>query len=312
MPANLKYREVYEWGTERLREAGISEMELDARLLLEYVCRTDRNTLLVHGDREVSSEEYDSYVNCISQREKHVPLQYITGVQEFMGLEFEVNENVLIPRQDTEILVEEVMRYLHDGMRILDMCTGSGCILLSLLYYSNDCMGLGVDVSQAALDVAVRNKEKIKAVKGEIDADFMQSDLFSGFEDSHYADKAFEGVGSERDGLNEDRESRFDIIVSNPPYIKSSVIETLMPEVKEYEPVSALDGREDGMYFYRRIIKQAGAYLSGGGRLFFEIGFDQGEAVKNMMEAAGYKQVEIVKDYAGLDRVVHGSFSGRL
>lgn len=294
MPANLKYREVYEWGTERLKEAEIQEAELDARLLLEYVCRTDRNTLLVHGDRELSVEEYDSYVNCISQRERHVPLQYITGIQEFMGLEFEVNENVLIPRQDTEILVEEVMRYLHDGMRILDMCTGSGCILLSLLYYSNDCMGLGVDVSQAALGVAVRNLDKLKALKGEINADFLQSDLFEGLE---------KAGGSH---------PQFDIIVSNPPYIKSSVIETLMPEVKEHEPISALDGREDGLYFYKEIIKQAGAYLSGGGRLLFEIGFDQGEAVKSMMEAAGYKQVEIVKDYAGLERVVHGIFSGRL
>ncbi|MBD5521824.1 MAG: peptide chain release factor N(5)-glutamine methyltransferase [Lachnospiraceae bacterium] len=302
----MKYREVYKWGTERLKEAGISEAELDARILLESTCQTDRNTLLVHGDREVSSEEYDSYVNYISQREKHIPLQYITGVQEFMGLEFEVNENVLIPRQDTEILVEEVMRYLHDGMRVLDMCTGSGCILLSLLYYSNDCMGLGVDVSQGALDVAARNLDKLKALKGEIDAKFMQGDLFEGLEDSHYVDKASEAVGSERNGLNEDREARFDIIVSNPPYIKSSVIETLMPEVREHEPASALDGREDGLYFYRRIIEQAGVYLFGGGRLFFEIGFDQGEAVKSMMEAAGYKQVEIVKDYAGLDRVVHG------
>ena len=306
----LKYREAYEWGTERLKEAGISEAELDARILLESTCQTDRNTLLVHGDREVSSEEYDSYVNYISQREKHIPLQYITCIQEFMGLEFEVNENVLIPRQDTEILVEEVMRYRHDGMRILDMCTGSGCILLSLLYYSNDCMGLGVDVSQGALDVAARNKEKLEALKGEIYAEFMQSNLFEGLEEKHNADKDFEEAGSEKGDLNEYRGTKFDIIVSNPPYIKSSVIETLMPEVKEHEPVSALDGREDGLYFYKEIIKQAGVYLSGGGRLFFEIGFDQGEAVKSMMEAADYKQVEIVKDYAGLDRVVHGIFSG--
>lgn len=294
MPANLKYKEVYEWGTERLRKAEIQEAELDARLLLEYVCQTDRNTLLVHSEREVSLEEYDSYVNLISQREKHVPLQYITGVQEFMGLEFGVNENVLIPRQDTEILVEEVMRYLHDGMRILDMCTGSGCILLSLLYYSNGCMGVGADISQAALNTAMKNVERLKALKGEMAASFVQSDLFAGLER----------------GLNKDKETKFDIIVSNPPYIKSGVIETLMPEVKDYEPVLALDGREDGLYFYREITKQAGAYLSGGGRLFFEIGFDQGEAVKSMMEAAGYEQVEIVKDYAGLDRVVHGRMSG--
>ena len=133
------YKQTYVFGVKELKQADIAEAETDARLLLEYVCRTDRNTLLVHGDRALSAEEYESYVNYIAERKKHVPLQYITGVQDFMGLEFAVNEHVLIPRQDTEILVEEVMRHLHDGMRILDMCTGSGCILLSLLYYSNGC-----------------------------------------------------------------------------------------------------------------------------------------------------------------------------
>ncbi|MCH5249679.1 MAG: peptide chain release factor N(5)-glutamine methyltransferase [Lachnospiraceae bacterium] len=285
-----KYKQVYEWGADCLKKSGIREAELDARLLLEFVCKTDRNTLLAHSDREVSKEEYESYVNHISRRKKHVPLQHITGIQEFMGLEFEVNENVLIPRQDTEILVEEVMRHLHDGMRILDMCTGSGCILLSLLYYSNDCVGLGVDVSRAALDVAVRNAERLKSVKSGMDVNFLQSDLFEGLENNNLKDN-----------------KKFEIIVSNPPYIKNSVIETLMPEVKEYEPVSALDGGEDGLYFYREIIKKAGKYLTGGGKLFFETGFDQGYNVKNMMEDAGYKQVEIIKDYAGLDRVVYGS-----
>ena len=297
---DLRYKQVYEWGVDRLKKAGIPEADLDARLLLEFVCRTDRNTLLAHGDREVLREEYDSYVNYISDREKHIPLQHITGVQEFMGLEFEVNENVLIPRQDTEILVEEVMRHLHDGMRILDMCTGSGCILLSLLYYSNDCSGLGVDISEAALNTAVRNAEKLKALKGEINADFMQSDLFAGLGDHKLSYK--EKLGN-KDNLNN---MEFEIIVSNPPYIRSAEIETLMPEVREHEPILALDGREDGLYFYREIIKDAGRYLCGGGELFFEIGYDQGIDVKNMMEAAGYKQVEIIKDYAGLDRVVHG------
>lgn len=301
----MNYKQVYEWGVDCLKKAGISEAELDARLLLEHVCKTDRNTLLAHGDRGVSKEDYDSYVNHISQREKRIPLQHITGVQEFMGLEFEVNENVLIPRQDTEILVEEVMRHLHDGMRILDMCTGSGCILLSLLYYSNDCSGIGVDISKVALDTALRNAQKLQRRKDGINAAFLQSDLFKEFgrSDFQYVDNL------ERKQLLTEmvNEMRFEIIVSNPPYIKSSEIEALMPEVKDYEPISALDGREDGLYFYREIIKLAGNYLTGGGELFFEIGFDQGNDVKNMMEAAGYKQVEIIKDYAGLDRVVHGS-----
>lgn len=290
---DLKYKKVYEWGTERLKRAGVPEAELDARLLLEYVCRTDRNTLLAHGDREVSQEEYESYVNYILKREKRMPLQYIIGVQEFMGLEFEVNENVLIPRQDTEILVEEVMRHLHDGMRILDMCTGSGCILLSLLYYSNDCTGLGVDISKDALQTARRNAERLKALKGGMDVCFTQSDLFAGFKEP----EVLSGLSGE---------PAFEIIVSNPPYIKSGVIEGLMPEVREYEPLAALDGKADGLYFYREIASQARNYLSGGGELFFEIGYEQGADVRNIMEAEGYKQVEVIKDYAGLDRVVHG------
>ena len=283
---NQNYKQAYVWGVKELEQAGIAEAETDARLLLEYVCNTDRNTLLVHGDRMLSKEEYESYVNCISKRKKHRPLQYITGVQNFMGLEFAVNENVLIPRQDTEILVEEVMRHLHDGMRILDMCTGSGCILLSLLYYSNGCSGLGVDISVDALQVAEQNAKRIGELKNDTaSAEFIQSNLFEQLDAQ---------AGS------------FEIIVSNPPYIQSDMIETLMPEVKDFEPHMALDGRADGLYFYREIISQAGKYLAGGGALFFEIGYDQGAAVKELMEAAGYLDVKVVKDFAGLDRVVYG------
>lgn len=287
---DIHYGQVYKWGEKQLEDAEIAEAKLDARLLLEYICGTDRNTLLIHGDREVSEKEYERYVNCIAERKKHVPLQYITGVQEFMGLEFAVNEHVLIPRQDTEILVEEVMRHLHDGMHILDMCTGSGCILLSLLYYSNDCTGIGTDISQDALSVARENANKLKFLKNELNVDFIRSDLFERFEKS--AEGWYAGP--------------FEIIVANPPYIKSNIIETLMPEVKEHEPRSALDGKEDGLYFYRKIIERAGDYLTGGGELFFEIGYDQGADVKKMMEDAGYAEVEVVKDFAGLDRVVHG------
>ena len=153
----MNYRECYEWGRQSLKAAGIEEADLDARLLLETICHTDRNTLLVHGDRQVSHEEESAYNDWISRRARHIPLQHITGEQEFMGLTFLVNEHVLIPRQDTEILVEEVLRQLTDGSRILDMCTGSGCILLSLLHYSNDCQGTGADISKEALAVARQN-----------------------------------------------------------------------------------------------------------------------------------------------------------
>lgn len=292
----IDYRQVYEWGVKKLRLADIAEAELDARLLLEYVCGTDRNTLLAHGDREVTAEEYDSYVNQISKRENHLPLQHITGRQEFMGLEFLVNEQVLIPRQDTEILVEEALLHLHDGMRILDMCTGSGCILLSLLYYSNGCTGLGIDISKEALQVAGQNLDRLRQTKEEMNAFFVQSDLFELFQE----DRQPEGSSVAA------YPKQFEMIVSNPPYIKRDVIGTLMPEVREHEPLLALDGKEDGLFFYRKIIGQAGNYLAGGGVLLLEIGYDQGEAVKEMMEAAGYAEVEVVKDFAGLDRVVHG------
>lgn len=282
------YKNLYEWGVQQLKQAEIPEAELDARLLLESVCKTDRNTLLVHGQRDMSPDEYECYVNYIAERKTRKPLQYITGEQEFMGLPFLVNENVLIPRQDTEILVEEAMRRLHDGMRILDMCTGSGCILLSLLYYSNDCSGLGVDISDKALQTARQNAEHIRTLKNEIDVTFTQSNLFENLAD------------------NEKYAGAFEMIISNPPYIQSHVIDTLMPEVGQYEPRLALDGKEDGLYFYRHIIEQAGKYLAGGGELFFEIGCDQGHDVKKMMEEAGYKEVEVVKDFAGLDRVVCG------
>ena len=285
MDARLTYAEIYKWGSDELILAGIDEAKTDARLLLEWCCGTNRNTLLAYGDRLISAEEYEKYTDCIAVRRKRVPLQHITGEQEFMGLTFLVNRNVLIPRQDTEVLVEEVMRHLHDGMRILDMCTGSGCILLSLLRYSNDCTGVGVDLSEEALRVAGENAERILGTQeGQTRVSFLHGDLFAGVEEG----------------------DRFDIIVSNPPYIKTSVIESLMPEVRVHEPRPALDGHEDGLFFYRRILEQAGRFLVGGGMLFFEIGYDQGEQVRRLMEEAGYTGVEVIKDFAGLDRVVFG------
>ena len=167
----MKYAEMFRFGAEALERAGVGEAELDARLLLETVCHTSRNDLLVHGDREIMEEQEQQYREWIALRASRIPLQHITGVQEFMGLEFSVNENVLIPRQDTEILVEEVLRELTDGSRILDLCTGSGCILLSLLHYSNDCVGVGSDISQEALAVARKNADRLG-----IRADFLCGD----------------------------------------------------------------------------------------------------------------------------------------
>ncbi len=273
----MQYQEIYRRGVSLLQDAGIEEAALDARLLLEAVCGTDRTALLVHGDMELPDLRKREYQEKIAQRAGRIPLQHILGGTEFMGLKFYVNRDVLCPRQDTEILVEEVLRNLHDGMRILDMCTGSGCILLSLLHYSNDCQGIGTDISENALQLAGKNAENLKE-----EAVFLQSDLF------------------------EKVEGKFDIIVSNPPYIPTADIEGLMPEVRDHEPREALDGGEDGLFFYRTITKTAAEHLYGGGMLFYEIGCEQGAAVRQIMQENGFKEIEIVKDYAGLDRVVYG------
>ncbi len=279
MKKTMNYRDCYKEGVKRLSECGIIEAELDARLLLEYICKTDRNTLLAHPEREVSEEEYRSYEEVISRRQKREPLQYITGEQEFMGLRFETGRETLIPRQDTECLVEEVMKNLHDGMEILDVCCGTGCILLSLLHYSNDCKGVGVDINGHAVKLAEKNAEALG-----IQADFKVSDLF------------------------EKVDGTYDIIVSNPPYIPSKVIDTLEPEVRTFEPMAALDGGEDGLTFYRLIVKEAKKYLKRGAMVFVEIGFDQGESVPALFEEEGYKNVKVIRDLAGLDRVVEAHF----
>ena len=278
----MKYRECYEEGRRILAEAGIEEADLDARLLLEHVCHTNRNDLLVHGDRDVDNYQKKEYLQWIEKRSEHIPLQYLTGTQDFMGLTFKVSDKVLIPRQDTEVLVERVLEDLESGMQILDMCTGSGCILLSLLKLCayHNVTGVGVDISEDALRVARQNAEKL-----DVNAQFLSSDLF----------EKVEGV--------------YDIIVSNPPYIRTSVIEELKEEVKLHEPYFALDGKEDGLYFYRRIVQESSKYLKKGGKLYFEIGHDQGEDVSMLMKHAGFTDVIVKKDLAGLDRVVFGVYN---
>ena len=275
----MNYKEAYLLGKDKLVSAGIIDADYDARYLLEFVCKTDRNTLYMYPDKVLSTQEEQDYLSCIMKRADRIPLQHITNEQEFMGLGFFVNEHVLIPRQDTETLVEEVLRYLHDGMKILDMCTGSGCILLSLLKYSNACEGVGVDISADALEVAKENARRLSLAP-----QWINSNLF------------------------ENVEGTFDIIVSNPPYIKTDVIENLEPEVKDHEPFIALDGDTDGLKFYRIISKEAREHLLRGGMLFFEIGHDEKDEVVTIMEEEGYREVTALKDLAGNDRVVFGTF----
>ena len=277
-------------GTDVLRQAGIADADLDAWYLLEYVTGTDRAHYLADPDCIMAEEDKEKYKSCISRRAGRVPLQHITGEQEFMGLSFHVSEHVLIPRQDTEILVEQALGLLKQGEvpvggpapftgRILDLCTGSGCILISILHWAQTALeGVGSDISREALEVAQENARNL----GQKNAEFICSDLF------------------------EKISGTFGMIVSNPPYIRSAEIRTLEDEVKLHDPLLALDGKEDGLYFYRRITDEAGDYLEPGGYLLFETGCDQAQDVKSLMEKAGFEETAVVKDLAGLDRVVLG------
>lgn len=286
----MTYREAINLGEKVLNMADVADAKIDAWLLLEMVCKIDRSFYYLHMEDEVAEEQLSEYEIALRKRAEHVPLQYIVGEAEFMGLKFKVNSNVLIPRQDTETLVEEALKHLGDVEKpeILDMCTGSGCILLSLLLERQDACGIGVDVSPEALEVAKKNAGILKV---ENRADFVESDLFSA---PYFCEKGGKDSG------------KYDILISNPPYIATEEIETLMEEVRLHDPRKALDGMEDGLYFYRKITAEAGRYLKPGGWLLYEIGCTQGEAVSTMMKAAGFTGVQIVKDLPGLDRVVLG------
>ncbi|MCI5493280.1 MAG: peptide chain release factor N(5)-glutamine methyltransferase [Lachnospiraceae bacterium] len=273
----MTYREAIEYGTDILSGAGIDNPDLDAWYLLQMVCRMERSYYYLHEEDEITAEEQGEYTIAVKKRAEHIPLQYIIGEQEFMGLTFKVNSNVLIPRQDTETLVEEALKLVSSGMQVLDLCTGSGCILISILKNTVGVTGVGSDVSKQALLVAKEN-----AKLHEVDAEWIRSDLYDNIP------------------------GRYDLIVSNPPYIPTAVIAGLMPEVRDFEPFDALDGHADGLYFYRRIIAQSPDHLKPEGYLYVEIGYDQGEAVSELMEKSGFTDIAVVKDLAGLDRVVKG------
>ncbi|MCI9531673.1 MAG: peptide chain release factor N(5)-glutamine methyltransferase [Lachnospiraceae bacterium] len=267
------------YGRKMLEEAGILDFGIDAWYLLEYACKIDRGYYYLHCQEEMGEEVFHTYQLLLKKRREHVPLQYITGTQEFMGLEFKVNSHVLIPRQDTETLVEEALKILEPGMAVLDLCTGSGCIAISLV----KCAGVKIcaaasDISKQALLVAKENAKRHQA-----DITFIRSDLFQGIRGA------------------------FDLVISNPPYIPTGAIPTLMPEVKDFEPIEALDGEGDGLSFYRRIARQAPQFLNPNGYLYFEVGHGQGKHVAFLMEENGFRNIRVIKDLAGHGRVVCGN-----
>lgn len=283
------YADLKRYGENILRDAGIFEFENDALLSILRVFNIDRAYLFLHMNDELTDEKKISeYLEVIDKRSKRIPLQHIFGTCDFYGYEFNVNENVLIPRMDTEVLVEKTLEITkkivkeNKHIRILDMCTGSGCIAISLY---KELVKLGckaevdaVDVSEKALEVATSNANKNNAK-----INFILSDLFEYVNCNIY-----------------------DIIVSNPPYIRTKDIEDLDIEVKTYDPMLALDGSEDGLKFYRNITDNAKSHMKDGGYLLYEIGFDQGEDVKKIMLKNDFEEIEIIKDLAGLDRVVFG------
>lgn len=277
----MTYRQAEKKGEQLLAQAGIADAKVDAWLLLEHIAHIDRSFYFMHADEELAPEVLTEYERLLEKRAERVPLQYITGEQEFMGMSFHVNSNVLIPRQDTETLVEEALKVVEPQMDVLDLCTGSGCVLLSILKNAPSVHGTGSDISKQALLVARDN-----AKRHELDAEWVRSNLFDNLSGS------------------------YDVIVSNPPYIAQEELLTLMPEVGQFEPLQALDGGADGLDFYRSITAEAPKYLKENGWLLFEIGCDQGEAVSALMREAGFAGVLVIQDLAGNDRVVRGYLAG--
>ena len=277
-------------GTKVLEQNEIQEARLDAWLLLEYVTGVSRAYYFAHQTDEVEEKKAEADKELIRQRAEHIPLQHLTHQAFFMGFEFYVNENVLVHRQDTETLVEcalDILKEIKEPV-ILDMCTGSGCILLSLLAMKQEALGTAVDISVPALEVAKRNAASLEVEKR---VKFVESDLFS-------ASFFTETTGKDR--------LAYDILISNPPYIRSAEIASLMEEVKGHDPYLALDGHEDGLYFYREIVSRGKNFLKKDGWMLFEIGCDQGKDVSFLLKKNGFINVQVIKDLAGLDRVVMG------
>ena len=280
------WADVLNYGKQELKDAGIAEADLDAWYLFEQIFGISRTQYFMCAREKISGDGLETkiaaYDDALKKRASRIPLQQILGQQEFMGLTFFVNEHVLIPRQDTETLVELVLNEQKDkNISILDMCTGSGCIAVSLKKLGGYAHVEGADISDEALKVAKRNA----AVLAD-SVTFRHSDMFSSFQETE----------------------RFNVIVSNPPYIPSAVIEELEPEVRDHEPRGALDGTADGLYFYRILAEECAKHLTPEGHVYFEIGYDQGAAVKELLDTHGFKDTRVIQDLAGKDRVVCGTW----
>lgn len=276
----MTFRQLLREGADALKHAGISEAEYDARSLLYEAFDMNLADYLFRAEEEADPEASGRFRALIGRRCLREPLQYILGTAPFYGRDFLVEEGVLIPRFDTETLVEGLCGFLAPGMRLLDLCTGSGCILLTLLLEGPEGMeGTGSDISEKALEIAGKNAERLN-----VRADFVKSDLF------------------------EKISGTYDIITANPPYIRSGEIASLAPEVAAYEPRPALDGGGDGLSFYRRIAKEAPSYLHEGGILGFEIGYDQSEDVAELMKENGFGSIRVRRDLGWNTRAVIGTY----
>lgn len=352
------WADVLNYGKKILKNAGIVEADLDAWYLFEqsfgisraqyFLCARENivgstaQKIAVqeqHGDLLESGnalecaelwlkEKLSAYENALKKRAARIPLQQIIGQQEFMGLSFFVNEHVLIPRQDTETLVELVLQEQKDkDISILDMCTGSGCIAVSLKKLGGYAHVEGADISEEALKVAKRNSEEILE-NNDVNNDAVNSrteqiqNCTKLTNNQNKQDNSEERMVSEvrrasqtgvtfrhSDMFSSFRETeQFNVIVSNPPYIPSAVIEELEPEVRDHEPRGALDGTADGLYFYRILAEECAKHLTPGGHVYFEIGYDQGAAVKELLDIHGFKDTRVIQDLTGKDRVVCGTW----
>ena len=267
-------RDLLTQGADTLQKAGVNEPGLDAWYLLSYCMGITKSRYYMIQDNIPDDNIIQRYNDLICERSSRKPLQYITGTQEFMGLAFEVNENVLIPRQDTEVLVELAMEFCQ-GRRVLDMCTGSGCIAVSISVLGSPESVEASDISETALELAEKNAAKNNAA-----VSFIVSDIW--------------------DSIT----GEYDVIISNPPYITADEMEKLMPEVGMYEPETALFGGFDGLAMYKRIAVGAGGHLVSSGYIFLEIGCNQAAAVSDILERNGFEDIRTEKDLSGLDRVV--------
>lgn len=314
----MTLEELYKQGTEYLQRAGIEYPSVDAFYLLEYAAGLNRTSYLMYKEQPVSERHIRQYMELIERRSSRIPYQYITGKADFAGLTFEVSPSVLIPRLDTEVLFEQALRCLGKDAYVLDLCTGSGALGISLKRYRPDIHMVLSDISEEALQIARANVEhnhlevakKTQAAEDPshlecgYDLHFgirvLKSDLFDGMCVSRDSCEAC----SEKDVCAKEPVGRFDVLVCNPPYVTDREYEDLMPEVRDHEPRLALTAGADGLDMYRRIAADAGAFLKEGACVLLEIGCTQAEAVSDLLTEYGYEQIRVIRDLAELDRVI--------